>query len=362
MQPGPKVVVNITNKTILRTIIWVILAVLAYKFIGRITHPLVLIFVSFFLALALNPIVSWLSHRLKIKSRVGATALAYLLVVVFLVAFFSLIIPPIVRQTRDFIGQAPQTVQNFQSQDSSLARTVRKYHLDEKLDQAARDFASHYSSFGSRILDTGKRLLEAVASFLVILVLTFMMLVEGPKWLELYFKSQPAARREHQRMLARRMYRAVTGFVNGQVILAAIAGLFAFSALEIAGHVLNVQSNAVALGGLVAVIGIIPLFGNPIAATIVVLTSLLNSGALALVMLIYFVIYFFIENHTFQPYLQSKLNELTPLTVFVAAVIGVGFGGILGAIVAIPAAGAIKILVEDHFERRGLQAPKRGNL
>src|SRR5579872_3055096 len=127
--PGPKVMVNITNRTIVRTIIWILLAILAYKFIGRITHSLLLIFISGFLALALNPVVGWLSHRLKLKSRVGATALAYLLVVIFLTGFFALVTPPLVRQTRDFINQVPQTVQNFQQNDSSLARTVRKYHL-----------------------------------------------------------------------------------------------------------------------------------------------------------------------------------------------------------------------------------------
>jgi predicted PurR-regulated permease PerM len=106
------------------------------------------------------------------------------------------------------------------------------------------------------------------------------------------------------------------------------------------------------LAGIVAVFGIIPLFGNPIAATLVVLVCLLNSVTLAVVMAIYFIIYFFIENHTFQPYLQSRLNELTPLLVFIAAIIGVSLGGILGAVVAIPAASAVKILVEDHFESR----------
>jgi len=79
---------------------------------------------------------------------------------------------------------------------------------------------------------------------------------------------------------------------------------------------------------------------------------LINSVTLGIVMLIYFIIYFFIENHTFQPYIQSRLNELTPLTVFVAAILGVSFGGLLGAIIAIPAASAVKILVEDYFERR----------
>lgn len=354
--PGAKVMVNITNRTVIRTIVWVILAVLGYKFIGRISHELILIFVSFFLALALNPVVSWMSRRLRLRSRVRATAAAYLLVVIFLVAFFALVTPPLIRQTRDFINQVPQTVQDFQSKDSSLSRTIKRYHLDQKLDQAAKDFTSHYSSFGTRLLDTGRRLVEALASFLAVLVLTFMMLVEGPAWLDLYFRSLPAAKREHQKILARRMYKSVSGFVNGQFILAAIAGLMAFAALEITGHILDVRTNAVALGGIVAVFGVIPLFGNPLAAIIVILISLLNSVDLALVMLAYFIIYFFVENHTLQPFLQSRLNELTPLTVFIAAIVGVGFGGILGAIVAIPAASAIKILAENHYQRRTAKA------
>jgi predicted PurR-regulated permease PerM len=107
-----------------------------------------------------------------------------------------------------------------------------------------------------------------------------------------------------------------------------------------------------ALAGIVSVFGLIPLFGNPLAAILVVLACLINTVSLGVIMLIYFVIYFFIENHSFQPYIQSRLNELTALTVFIAAILGVGFGGLLGAIIAIPAASAIKILVEDYFERR----------
>lgn len=171
-------------------------------------------------------------------------------------------------------------------------------------------------------------------------------------WVELYLGTLPDNQRRRQSRILSRMYRAVSGFVNGQVILAAVAGTFAFITLEIASRLIGVSINALALAGIVTVFGVIPLFGNPIAASLVVLVSLLNSVTLAVVMAIYFVIYFLIETHTFQPYLQSKLNELTALMVFVAALIGVGFGGILGAIIAIPAASTIKILLEDHFERR----------
>jgi predicted PurR-regulated permease PerM len=183
--------------------------------------------------------------------------------------------------------------------------------------------------------------------------MTFMMLVEGPRWLELFWGVMPPQHRTRHKRIAHKMYRGVTGFVNGQVILAVIAGACAFIALEIAGHITRANVNSVALAGIVSVFGLIPLFGNPLAAILVILTCIINSVTLGLVMLAYFIVYFFIENHTFQPYIQSRLNNLTPLTVFIAAVLGVGFGGLLGAIIAIPAATAVKILVEDYFERHG---------
>lgn len=353
-----KVTVNITNRTIVRTILWIIAAILAYRFIGQVSHVLTLIFAAIFLALALNPVVGWIRRRLHINSRVRATAAAYLLVVVFLTGFFALVIPPLVRQTRDFIKDVPTTVENFQKQDSSLAAAAKRYNFDEKLAQAARDFTSNYENFGTTLLDTGKRVAEAVVSFFVVLVLTFMMLVEGPKWVGLYLGTLHDKQRARHKRILERMYKAVSGFVNGQVILAVVAGFFAFMTLEIASRVIDVSVNAVALAGIVAVFAIIPLFGNPLAAVLVILVSLLSSFTLGIVMAIYFIIYFFIENHTFQPYIQARLNELSPLLVFIAALLGVAFGGILGAIIAIPAATTVKILLEDHFARRGINNTK----
>jgi predicted PurR-regulated permease PerM len=351
------VTVTVANRTILRIILWIVASIIVFKFIGKISHPLTLIFASFFLALALNPVVSWMSHKLRLKSRVRATAAAYVTVIAILIIFFLLVIPPLVRQTRTFIGNVPDTIQEFQNQDSKLARAARKYNVDQKITQGAKDFASHYSNFGSTILDTGKRVAEVVASIFAVLVLTFMMLVEGPSWLDRFWSVMPARNRERHKRISMKMYRGVTGFVNGQVILAVVAGLFAFVALEIGAHITHAEINAAALAGIVSVFGLIPLFGNPLAATIVVLVSLINSVSLGIIMLIYFVVYFFIENHTFQPYIQSRLNELTPLTVFTAAIIGVGFGGLLGAIIAIPAASAVKILVEDYFDRHKQKEP-----
>lgn len=351
--------VNVTNRTMIRSILWVVAAILLYHFIGRITHSLILIFTSFFLAMALNPVVSWMSRRLRIDSRVRATAAAYLVVVLLLGGFFALITPPLVRQTRTFINNVPQIVENFQHQNSSIARTAKRYNLDNKINQAAKDFSSHYSNFGSTIFDTGKRVVEGLASTLAVLVMTFMMLVEGPAALNFIWGILPDKKRAHHKKIAYRMYKGVSGFVNGQVILAIVAGLFAFVALEIGSRITHADVNALALAGIVSVFGLIPLFGNPISSTIVVLVCLINSVSLGLGMLAYFVVYFFIENHTFQPIIQSRLNDLTPLTVFVAAVVGIGFGGLLGAIIAIPAASALKILLTDQLESRGYTNHKK---
>jgi predicted PurR-regulated permease PerM len=353
MNPNNKKVnVTISNNTMLRALGWIFIAILAYKFVGRITHALTLVFVSFFLALALNPVVSRIAGNLKSRSRGKATAAAYLLVLAIIIGFFFLVIPPLVNQTREFVRTVPQTVNNFQKQDSTLARVARRYNLDDKLSTSAHDFTTHYSNYGTTVLNTGRRIAEAVISTLVVLVLTFMMLVEGPKWLDLYWGTLPAKKRMHHRHLAHRMYKSVNGFVNGQVILAAVAGVFAFIALEIGSRIFDVSINPVALAGIVAVFDIIPLLGNPLSSTLVILICMLSSFTFGLVMLIYFVVYYFIENHTFQPLIQARLNELTPLMVLVAALIGVGFGGLLGAIVAIPAASTVKILVEDYYERR----------
>ena len=364
MKPTP-VSVSVTNRTIIRIILWTALAILAFHFIHKVGYVLSLIFSAFFLALALNPVVGWMSRRLKIGSRVRATAAAYVVVVVVLVGFFALVTPPLVDQTRQFIKEAPTYVVSFQKKDNSLSRAAKRYHLDQKFQRAASDFANNYGNFGSTILNTGKRIMGIVVSILAVLVMTFMMLVEGPYWVNLVLGLTPAKDRARYKKMAQRMYKGVSGFVNGQVIISLLAGVFAFIVMEVASHIIGTGVNAAALAGIVAVFGLIPLFGNPVSSIIVILFCLLSSVALAVVMLIYFLIYYLLESHTFQPYIQSRLNKLTALTVFIAALLGIGFAGFLGAIIAIPAASATKVLLEDYFERRAghkLAEPASGHL
>lgn len=350
-----KTEITISNRTVLRVIGIIAVTILAVRATISLAHPLTLILIAFFLALALNPAVSWVAHRLKNKNRTLATALAFTSVLVVLISFFSLVIPPLVGQVGDFVKDVPSTVQNLKTQDSPVGRGVRKYGLDTKIDEFAHDFSSRIGP--KPILDTAGRVGETLVSIFAVLAMTFMMLNEGPTWLGRIFAVVPANQRSHKKELLRKMYGMVTGYVNGQVIMATIAASFLLVTLLIVSSLMNVSVNAVALAGIVAFFGLIPMIGNPLGAFVVIFACLLSSFNLALIMLVYFLVYFQIENVTLQPYIQSKQNELTPLTVFVSALLGISYGGIIGALFAIPLAGCARILLIDWAASRGYIKP-----
>ncbi len=342
--------INITTRTVVKSIALVMLAVVGLQVIGNISHQLHLIFISAFLAIALNPAVGWISHRLRSKSRIRATGIAYIIVIALLIGFLALIIPPLVRQTTDFAQGVPDTINNIKYQDTAISRTVRKYKLQDRIDDIRDDYANRIGDFSGPVVNTASRIGGSIISSIIVIVLTFMMLVEGPVWVNKALALQPEAKRKHRADIMRRMYRVVTGYVNGQFLIAAIAAIFAGIALFIMGSIFDAQINPIALAGIVFVLGLIPMIGNIMSAVIVVLACLLSSLPLAIGMGIFFLVYQQIENATLQPYIQSRNNQLTPLTVFIVALLGVGLAGIIGAIAAIPIAGCAKILLDEYLK------------
>ena len=342
--------ITISNKTIFR-IIGILFAVLIFvQLLDVLRHPLTMIFVSFFLALALNPAVTWVASKLKSKSRTTATSISYLAVITILIAFFTLLVPPLVRQTTDFIDTAPETLRDLETSEGFVGDTVRRFDLGNQVEEFANSWSDSIDT--APVVSTANRVVANVFSIITVLILTFMMLIEGPKWLRFIWSQYPDDKRAYAKDLAHRMYRVVTNYVNGQVLVSAIGATFAIVALFIATTIFGVTSiNPIALGGIVFLFNLIPYIGVFISSSIVILFSLFASVPLALIMLAFFIIYQQIENASIQPYIQSRGLELTPLLVFIAAIIGVRLSGILGALIAIPIAGCIKIIVEDYLVR-----------
>ncbi len=344
-----QVTITFSNKTVIRIVLFVAIGFLLLHFIAMLGAALQLIFIAFFLALALNPAVGWLSKRMPGNSRVGATVVAYLVVVALIVAFILLVVPPLFHQSVDFIQSIPTSVSDIQNQDTQIVRFIRDNNLTNQYASLVGEVKGNLQGISSTALTTASVVGSGLIAVITVFVMTFMMLVEGPRWVARLKSLQPKDKVTQRTRVISDMYSLVTSYVNGQLFIAAIAALFALMALLIASTIFNAPINAVALALIVGLVGLIPLIGNTIAAVIVVTICLFTSLPLAIVMGIFFLLYQQIENATLQPFIQAKYNELTPLTVFISAILGVSVAGFLGALVAIPAVGCLRIYLKEYY-------------
>ncbi len=346
----PEVNVNISTRTFVRLALLTVGTVILLTAIHKAAHALLLVFSAFFLALALNAPVHWIGRHLPGKrkgNRLWATALSYLLIVLFLGGFIASIAPPLVHQTESFVNAAPHLVQDFRSQDSGVGRTIRKYHLQKQVNSFSSQLSERLKHVGGTAFSTVQKISASVFSLLTILVMTFMMLVEAPRWLALFREIVPDRRQPLVDRLLHDMYRVVKGYVNGQVTLAALAAVLIMPAVLLL-HI----SYPIALMVIIFICGLIPMVGHTIGALIITMVALFESSSAALIILGYYITYQQIENIFIQPRIQANSTDMSPLLVFMSVVIGVSFGGLIGGLVAIPVAGCLRIITLEYLQRR----------
>lgn len=354
----PELALTISARTFFKIIALIFATVLLLAMFRAASHALVLIFTAVFLALALNAPVSWVSRHLPggWKGRRGlATALSTLLVLLLLGAFLASVVPPIIDQTKTLINQAPQLVRDIQNENSDLGQLVQHYNLSDQVNNISDELKARLESASGAAVSTLGSITSSAFAVLTIIVLTFMMLVEGPGWLKFGKQLVPERRRATAERLSQDMYKVIKGYVNGQVLLAATAAI-----LLLPGLLIFDVSFAVALMGVVFICGLIPMVGHIIGAVIVTFVAIFTSPLSALGILLYYLLYQQIENYVIQPRIQATATNMSPLLVFMSVVIGVSFSGLLGGLVAIPIAGCIRVVVLEYLHSRDLiAAPAR---
>lgn len=339
--------VNVSTATFVRLALMSIATIVLLISIRKASHALLLVFTAFFLALALNAPVHWLSERLPGKrrgSRSLATTLSFLIVIVLLGGFIASLAPPLVRQTETFVVAAPSLVTEFRSQDSQAGRFIREHHLEKQVNTFSTQLSERLKHVGGSAFATAQRVGSSVFSLFTILVLTFMMLVEGPRWFAFMREVIPDRHHKMSDRMTAEMYGVIKGYVNGQVVLAALAALLIMPVVLLL-HV----SYPVALLVIIFICGLIPMVGHTIGAIIVTTVALFHSTGAAVIILAYYILYQQIENYFVQPRIQANSTNMSPLLVFVSVVIGVSFGGLFGALVAIPVAGCLRIAILEYL-------------
>jgi len=195
----------------------------------------------------------------------------------------------------------------------------------------------------------------------LVLVLTFLMLIEGPMWLERVWKLYTNKSRMvmHKRIVSR-IYGVFTGYVTGQLTVSAIGATFAGITVFILSFFFTEIPSSLAMvaAAVTFVLSLIPMFGAMIGGIIITGLLALNNIPAAIIYAIYFVVYQQIENNFIAPNIQARRIELSALAILAAVTIGLYMFGIVGGIIAIPIAGSIRILIDEYLQNKDKRRAK----
>ncbi len=354
-----KTKIDIDTRTFVRFWLVIVALVLAAALLYKAQTALIIIGVSIFLALALNAPVAYIAKKLPGKSRVGATAIAYVAVVVIIGAILTLVVPAVIQQSAKVAQTIPAVVTSATHSWEGVRDFVEQYNLQGQLDTAIVSIQESASSWagnvGQNVVAGIGSIFSGIAALILVLVLTFLMLIEGPEWLKRIWRLYKDEKKmQKHRRVANRIYGVVSGYVMGQLTVSTIgataAGLFVFILSFIFPEV---DANlAMPTAAITFILSLIPMFGATIGGVLIAILLALNSIPAAIIYAIFFVVYQQVENNLIAPHIQAKRIDLTALMILGAVTIGLYMFGVIGGIIAIPIAGTVRILIEEFLESR----------
>jgi predicted PurR-regulated permease PerM len=339
---------SLSARAIVRIVLIIVAVVLALYVIYLLRKPLTWLFIATFLAVALSPPVNYLNRYMK---RGFAIGLVYLAMFGIIIALAALLIPPIVNQIADVADNAPryaQDVQDYVNKNDNLRKLEEDYDVTTKLKEQAGKLPTKIGGAAGTLRDIGLTLVNSLFALITILALTAFMLGSGPQWREALLRLQPPERAARLRKVLDDMSSAVTGYVAGVLLIAFIDGLATFVVLEILG-----VPFAVPLAVMMGTFSLIPLVGATIGAVLVgVVTVFADFPTDTVAWVIWAIVYQQLENNLLQPQIQRRTVQVHPFLVLVSVLFGATLLGVLGALVAIPIAASIQILVKDWWALR----------
>jgi predicted PurR-regulated permease PerM len=334
----------LTVRSILRTVLVVVAVAVALYLIVLLRHPLTLIFIAGFLAIALAGPVAFLSRYMK---RGVAIALVYASLVVAPFVLLGLLLPPIISQGNNLVQNAPryaQDVSNFVTRNRTLRRLQTDYDITGKIEKEAAKLPSKIGDAAGVLSDIGLGIVSSIFTTVTIVVLSLFLMGAGPRWLERWAARHEPDRAEWWRRLFSRIGNAVGNYVAGALLQATVAGVTSWIVLAILG-----VPYALPLAVVVFVLDLVPLVGATLGAILVGIVTVFTDFPLdTIVWVVWAIVYQQIENTIIQPRIQARAVSLEPLIVLIAVLFGSTLFGVLGALLAIPVAAAIQITIREY--------------
>jgi predicted PurR-regulated permease PerM len=323
------------------------LALLVYWIGSNTTQLLLWIVAALFIALGLDPVVRWLEGR-RIPRPAGIL-ISLAVLVTAVVGFFATLIPTIVEQVTEIVQQAPVWIRDFI--DSDFFRTVDdqfgvRERIEDELDKFVNDPQAMGGIFGG-VVGFGSTVANGLFGTLIVLVLSLYFLAALPAMKRWGYRLAPRSRRPRVEALSEEITRSVGNYVIGQACVALLNATFAFVVMSILGI-----PFAVLLAFVVALLAFIPLVGGVIAAVVVLLVSLTEGWQTAAIYAICYFAYLQFEAYFISPRIMQKAVAVPGAVAVISVIAGGSLLGVLGALIAIPTAAAILLLVKEIYIAR----------
>lgn len=298
---------------------------------------LILIGLALFIAAGLDPLVSWLTrHRLP---RWAAVTLVIVGMFGVIAGFLSVAIPPLASQATALADELPHYVHTLQDHSSQLGRLNDRFHIQQRL---TAFLSGGGTSVVGGVLGAGKMVLTAATSLLIVVVLAIYFLAGMPSIKNLLYRLAPRSRRARVILISEDIFTKVGGFVLGNIITSLIAGTGTYVWLLIFGI-----PYALVLALFVAFMDMIPVIGSTIGGIIVSLIALTVSLPVAIATAVFYIAYRQAEDYFLVPKIMGRAVEVPAVVTVLATLIGGALLGIIGALIAIPVAAAIRLLLNE---------------
>ena len=319
-----------------------LIALTVLKALASASQVFVLIVISLFFAIGLNPAVTYFERR-KMK-RGYAVGIVVGTVLLFVGLFIWIAIPPLLDQINSFVDNAPQLVNDLRN-NSFLNDLNNKYgfidSLQTKVNSIIKDGAFVITAFGG-VVGVGKAVISGVVAGLTILVLTLYFLSSLDNVVKIGLRFVPSSRRDRVAKLTNAIIGRIGSFVGGQAIIAAIAAVF----ILCMGLIISMPYTG-PLAMFVLICGFSPLVGHFIGMAVVTLVSLTDSPKTAIIALASYVIYVQVENYVITPRIMRRSLSLPGLVTIIAALLGTSLLGLVGGLLAVPIAAAVLLILDE---------------
>ncbi|MCU1346109.1 MAG: family transporter [Acidimicrobiia bacterium] len=333
-------------RTIWASVFAVVVTVLGLLLVRELQRVITWVVVAVFFAVVLARPVAWVERRLHLR-RVIAVLLVFVIGLAFLAGAGYVLIRPLIPAVRDFSDKFPQYVQDAQEGRGAVGDLARRLNLDNWIRDNKDKISSTLANGGPQALSAARQVGNAAVAMLTITVLTILLLMEGPEMMRNGLEALPEHRRRRFEAVATDSARAVTGYVAGNLLISVIAALVTFVTLA----VMRVPfAGPLALW--VGIADLIPLVGATLGAIPAIFVAFLHSVPAGIVTAVVYVVYQQFENHVLQVQIMAKTVAIRPFVVLVSVLVGVELFGFLGALLAIPAAGIIQVVVRDIWDHR----------